>query len=517
MCDLLDTRSVREITGWDVGESSRGAEVERGELQICHWETRDVTGLIQLQLQRGAGQEGVQARRELLQAFHGWSEPADLVLVDERPAFEHLDHGVAGAVIEEHFVQVTVFGDRPGDELHRVVMNGVVEGAGLGTETQASANESSRGVNRPLLVGAEPLIVPEPGRHGVPIFIGSGSRASGPYDNLWSEGDDPVTTVPGMGQALASSLETYRAMSGKDAYVWTLTNSDPTNLVKALQSLDEPTIFDLIVVPEVGDLSGDDYFAVVEAMIKAAESIGGMALIDLPTSAVNDVVDGTSTIDDLVEVVDRIAASTPSPRNAAVYLSPVVDGAGGVTPTAVAVAAIASSVDAYQGPWNAPAGVSHQLPGRPLLASDDESSDAATKVGLNPLREIPGYGTIVWGARTLASSGPDRYIPNVRNLLTIDKTIHDFVTAFSDSSNDESTWNDVRSGVSAFLQSWFAVGGLGGASASEAFQVKVGLGQTMTATDIESGTLRLDVVVNLGGSAGYVDQTFEVVMTPTSS
>ena len=325
VCDLLDTRSVREITGWDVGESSRGVEVERGELQICQWETRDVTGLIQLQMQRGVGQEGAQARRELLQTFHDWSEPRDLVLVDERPAFEHLDHGVAGTTIGEHFVQVTVFGDRPGEELHRVVMNGVVEGAGLSAETQASANESSQGVNRSLLVGAEPFVVPQPGRHGVPMFIGSGSRDSGPYDNLWSEGDDPTTTVPGMGQALASSLEAYRAMSGKDAYVWTLASSDPTSLVKALQSLDEPTSFDLIVVPEVGDLSGDDYFALVEAMIKAAESIGGMALIDLPTSAVNDVVDGTSTIDDLVEVVDRISASASSPRNAASF----VGGTGG--------------------------------------------------------------------------------------------------------------------------------------------------------------------------------------------
>jgi phage tail sheath protein FI len=99
--------------------------------------------------------------------------------------------------------------------------------------------------------------------------------------------------------------------------------------------------------------------------------------------------------------------------------------------------------------------------------------DTLNPIGVNCIREFPGRGIRVWGARTLSSDGSWRYI-NVRRLFIV-------VAASLDAGlqwvvfepNDRTLWAKVRRDVSSFLRVIWRSGALFGSSPDEAFYVKV--------------------------------------------
>jgi phage tail sheath protein FI len=62
-------------------------------------------------------------------------------------------------------------------------------------------------------------------------------------------------------------------------------------------------------------------------------------------------------------------------------------------------------------------------------------------------------------------------------------------------ANDEATWAAVTSMMTSFLTNLWQEGALAGASPAAAFSVSVGLGKTMTATDILNGIMTLVIKV----------------------
>jgi phage tail sheath protein FI len=59
--------------------------------------------------------------------------------------------------------------------------------------------------------------------------------------------------------------------------------------------------------------------------------------------------------------------------------------------------------------------------------------------------------------------------------------------------NDANTWVKVKAMIENFLINQWRAGALAGAKAEDAFFVKVGLGQTMTAQDILDGKLIIEI------------------------
>ena len=59
--------------------------------------------------------------------------------------------------------------------------------------------------------------------------------------------------------------------------------------------------------------------------------------------------------------------------------------------------------------------------------------------------------------------------------------------------NDKNTWTRVRTLISSFLTNLWRDGALAGATPDEAYFVKVGLGETMSAQDILEGKLIVQV------------------------
>jgi phage tail sheath protein FI len=99
-----------------------------------------------------------------------------------------------------------------------------------------------------------------------------------------------------------------------------------------------------------------------------------------------------------------------------------------------------------------------------------------------------------------------------RTLIYIEQSIKNALNPFVFAANDSITWVAVVSMVSNFLQGLWQQGGLMGATASEAYTVKCGLGSTMTAQDILDGYMIVQVTLQMIRPAEFIELTFKQQM-----
>jgi phage tail sheath protein FI len=109
-------------------------------------------------------------------------------------------------------------------------------------------------------------------------------------------------------------------------------------------------------------------------------------------------------------------------------------------------------------------------------------------ININVLRFFPDRGFRVWGARVLTSDPQWKYVPVRRLFIFLETTLNVGTQWVVFEPNDEPLWARVRQTVSNFLESLWRSGGLQGATAAEAFFVKVDR-TTMTQDDIDNGRL----------------------------
>lgn len=108
--------------------------------------------------------------------------------------------------------------------------------------------------------------------------------------------------------------------------------------------------------------------------------------------------------------------------------------------------------------------------------------------GINCIRQFPGRGTRVWGARTVSGDPEWKYV-NVRRLfLYLEESIEKAVDWVVFEPNAEPLWKRVTRSVTAFLNSAWRGGMLMGRTPDEAFFVKCDR-TTMTQQDIDNGRL----------------------------
>jgi hypothetical protein len=154
--------------------------------------------------------------------------------------------------------------------------------------------------------------------------------------------------------------------------------------------------------------------------------------------------------------------------------------------------------DRHRGVWKAPAGRDAALRGATGLSAslDDADQQRLNPEGVNVLRQLPGAGLMVWGARTLigddASASEWKYVPVRRLALFVEDSIDAGTRWALREPNGEAMWAELRRLVSTFLDGLFRAGAFTGRTAREAYFVKCDA-QTTTAADIEAG--RTNVVV----------------------
>jgi len=170
-----------------------------------------------------------------------------------------------------------------------------------------------------------------------------------------------------------------------------------------------------------------------------------------------------------------------------------------VLPPNAAIAGVYARTDANRGVWKAPAntslnsvvGVTH------LIDHDDQQGlnvDTVAGKSINAIRPFTGKGIMVWGARTLAGNDNEwRYVPVRRFFNMVEESVKKATEQFVFESNDANTWVKVRAMIENFLNLQWRAGALAGAKPNDAFYVRVGLGETMTAEDILNGIMAIEI------------------------
>ena len=186
-------------------------------------------------------------------------------------------------------------------------------------------------------------------------------------------------------------------------------------------------------------------------------------------------------------------------------------------PPAAAMAGIYTMVDNTRGVWKAPANVSLNSvisPAVPITHDEQEDLNVTTQgKSINAIRSFPGEGVLVWGARTLDGNSLDwRYINVRRTMIMLEESMKLATKAYVFAPNDANTWVTIKSMLSNFLTGIWKRGGLAGASPDDAFNVHVGLGETMTSVDILEGIMRITVFVAVTRPAEFIEITFQQKM-----
>lgn len=237
-------------------------------------------------------------------------------------------------------------------------------------------------------------------------------------------------------------------------------------------------------------------------------------------AAVDAMIDATATVtsppDAVTDLNNNLLAALPilgqMENQVALKL--------GVMPPSGGMAGVFTTTDATRGVWNAPANISMVSVIQPTVRLNN-TMQADLNVPINgkaidAIRQFPGRGTVVWGARTLLGNSNDwRYVQVRRTIVYIEQSIKAAMMPFVFAANDGKTWSTVVSAVSNFLQGLWSQGGLMGAKSSDAYTVACGLGSTMTAQDILEGYMIVQVQLQLIRPAEFIVLTFKQKMQGT--
>ena len=168
-------------------------------------------------------------------------------------------------------------------------------------------------------------------------------------------------------------------------------------------------------------------------------------------------------------------------------------------PASGAIAGVYAKVDANRGVWKAPANVSLNSVTAPTVKVTHEEQaglnvDPTTGKSINVIRSFSGKGILVWGARTLAGNDNEwRYVPVRRLYITVEESVKKATEFVVFEPNTATTWVRVKAMIENYLTGLWRDGALAGAKPEQAFFVKVGLGETMTALDILEGRMNVEI------------------------
>ncbi len=221
-----------------------------------------------------------------------------------------------------------------------------------------------------------------------------------------------------------------------------------------------------------------------------------------------------STGDNVNKGVHEILLST-APQYKAVLKN--IQDTVNVLPPSAALAGIYCYVDSTSGVHKAPANVSVGTSIAPIVNINSEQQEDLNMPlngkAVNAIRSFPGKGVLVWGARTLDGNSQDwKYISVRRTLIMIEQSVKKGVESYVFEANTARTWLKVKTAIENFLADTWRKGSLAGASTTEAFEVSVGLGSTMTPEDILEGVMRVSVKVAITRPAEFIEITFQQKM-----
>jgi len=272
-----------------------------------------------------------------------------------------------------------------------------------------------------------------------------------------------------------------------------------------LDNLKQIDLFNLLCIPPPSRSSdptkgANTSTAVYDHALAICNEERAILLVDSPidwgttqSSATENAKNGLSSL----------GFSGTAARNAAIYFPRVLQQdplSENQVDTFVACGIIAGAIsrnDTQRGIWKSPAGTEVGLNGIVGLQANlnDLENGQLNPLGINCLRNLPGIGRVVWGARTLR--GADiladeyKYLAVRRMLLFLQESLYRGLQWVVFEPNDEPLWASIRLNVGAFMNGLYRQGAFQGKK-KDAYFVKCD-SETTTQTDINSGIVNIVV------------------------
>ncbi len=160
------------------------------------------------------------------------------------------------------------------------------------------------------------------------------------------------------------------------------------------------------------------------------------------------------------------------------------------------VAGVYAATDGSRGVWKAPAGIKADAERRawPDVHNYRPENGLLNPLGLNCSATFPVYGSVLWGARTLAGADAVasqwKYVPVRRMALFLEESLYRGLQWVVFEPNDAPLWAAIRLNVDSFMQTLFLKGAFQGTTPDQAYFVKCD-SETTTQTDIDGGIVNI--------------------------
>jgi phage tail sheath protein FI len=263
-----------------------------------------------------------------------------------------------------------------------------------------------------------------------------------------------------------------------------------------LERVTEPA---MVVCPDAVALDETEQADVIGTMVTHCEEFRRFAIVDAPRG-----MSDTELADWRLRSVSSIQAAVYAPWVRMLNLDPSSPKRVVEVPPSGFVAGVFARTDRDRGVHKAPA--NERVRGIVGLATDytQRQQDLLNPSGVNLIRTFPGRGIRIWGARNATDDVQWRYV-NVRRLFNlIEVSVERNTQWVVFEPNTASTWLRIRVSVENFLDQLYRSGALAGTSPEQAYRVRVGLGETMTETDIDLGLVVTEVAVAPAKPAEFV-------------
>ncbi|MDB6371324.1 phage tail sheath family protein [Photorhabdus bodei] len=374
-------------------------------------------------------------------------------------------------------------------------------------------------IKQPCVTVTENLISQKPDDAfvGMPVFIGYIPRSAGNKTAVKLNSLTDFTLTFRESGLMYYSVRHFFENGGQQTYVLSLDSplNDFQSLITALQqdwlkqAIAAESAITLIVVPDVirfsqmseSGANRDLWLQFWQSVLNLCKSRRGiMGLLDAP--------------DDPVLAATCLEQFSSSDRQwGAVYwpgLKTTYQESGKhiiLSPTA-AVAAVIQRNDNQQDIWTAPANVvlaKVVSPVRSFIEADALFNQHGAS--LNLVRSFPGKGIKVWGCRTLDNifDSPWRYIQIRRLVSYIEAHITRLGRAFVFEPNNAITWMKLKGQTYNWLHQLWLRGGLRGTEEEQAFDILLGVDESMSEADLRAGKMIMKIKLALLVPAEFIE------------
>lgn len=308
-----------------------------------------------------------------------------------------------------------------------------------------------------------------------------------------------VTVSPRAGTAPAISLTSMPALAtatqaGVDRPP---AGIDYKNGLTALETEPEPA---MVICPDTVTFTDPLLQAdLVGAVVNHCEEFRRFAVVDAP-----DLASDTDLLDWRNTTLASTYAALYAPHVMVVNIDPDSTERFRKVPPSGFVAGVFARTDRERGVYKAPG--NERVAGIVGLSQSytQRRQDLLNPGSVNLIRAFPGRGTRIWGARNATDDVTWRYV-NVRRLFNfVERSVENGTQWVVFEPNTASTWIRIKVSLENFLDQLWRSGALAGTTPEQAYRVRVGLGETMTETDIDLGLVVTEVAIAPAKPAEFV-------------